>query len=98
MEQRPHGFPFAATAKWARAQMLKMDWPLRHHHLNVFSVTRPMLFRAIVNQLTPDECLWSTSSCPTLLPSTVIIARDIDRNHRYKQIKLDNYFVKRRAS
>ena len=95
----PHGFPFAATAKWARAQMLSMDWTSRHFQLSVLSVRRPGLFKAIVNQLSPDECLWGSCSCPVLAPGTVIIARDVDRkNGNFKQVKLDRYFLKQRAS
>ena len=79
--------------------MLKMDWQLRHYHLSVLSVSRPALFGAIINQLTPDECLWGGCSCPKLIPGNVIIARDIDRkNGQFKQVKLDRYFLKQRRA
>ena len=74
---------------------MKMDWVMRHHQLRVLYISRPGLFHAVVTQLSPDECLWGECSCPELLPQTPINARDIDRKPRFRQLKLDTYFVKR---
>ena len=84
---------FASTAEWAKAQLLKMDWVLRHHHLEAMAANKPALFDQVRCLLTPLESKYGRNS-PRLLEGVVILKDDPNRPRGGRQTTLETYNFK----
>ena len=87
-----------STAKFAVAQLRRLDWIQRHEYFEKIGKFNPILMHNVQLAMSPDELMTGLSTGLKALPGDVIVMKDRARKkHHMVQATLDMYFhVKKR--
>ena len=77
------------TARWAKQQLLKMNWYDRHDVSFHIKENKKDIYRILMTMLSPDQHLDGVATGVQLSSNTIIVAKD---KPRYKQPTLHKYF------